>query len=145
MLAGHTRISIRNEYHVAVDDYGLGVVTALGFDQAVATTRLLLKGQGFRILSEMAAPPALVGSAGRQHLFMGVWQRLINATNLGGPGLDVGDHLACNVAVFEDEGATMVAVLDPTEGLEGWVAVGLAQEAKTALETVLAGLASPLS
>jgi hypothetical protein len=128
-----------------VDEYGLGVVTALPFDQAVSTTRLLLKAQGFRLLSEMPAPAALVGSAGRQHLFMGVWQRLINATNLGGPGLDVGDHLACNVAVFEDEGQTMVAVLDPTEGLEGWAGSGLAEQAKAALEVVLAGLASPLS
>ena len=88
---------------------------------------------------------APLGSPGRQHLFMGVWQRLINATNLGGPGLDVGDHLACNVAVFEEGGQTMVAVLDPTEGLEGWAAAGLAEEAKAALEVVLAGLASPIS
>src|ERR1700760_4381694 len=87
----------------AVDDeYGLGVVTALGFDQAVTTTRMLLRAQGFRILSEMPAPPALAGpGGGRQHLFMGVWERLITTSNLGGPGLDVGDHLACNVAVFE--------------------------------------------
>ena len=127
-----------------MDEYGLGVVTALNFDQAVSTTRLLLKGQGFRILSEMPAPSALGDSAGRQHLFMGVWQRLINATNLGGPGLDVGDHLACNVAVFEEGGQTMVAVLDPTEGLEGWAAGGLAEEAKAALEVVLSGLASPM-
>ncbi|HWD71601.1 MAG TPA: hypothetical protein VG779_03670 [Actinomycetota bacterium] len=128
-----------------MDEYGLGVITALGFDQAVSTTRLLLKAQGFRILSEMPAPAALAGSPGRQHLFMGVWQRLINATNLGGPGLDVGDHLACNVAVFDDGGQTMVAVLDPTEGLEGWAAAGLAEEAKAALEVVLAGLASPMA
>ena len=100
-----------------MDEYGLGVTTALGFDQAVSTTRLLLKAQGFRILSEMPAPAALAEPAGRQHLFMGVWQRIINTTNLGGPGLDVGDHLACNVAVFEDEGRTMVAVLDKGVGL----------------------------
>jgi uncharacterized protein (DUF302 family) len=128
-----------------MDEYGLGVTTALGFDQAVSTTRLLLKAQGFRILSEMPAPAALAQQAGRQHLFMGVWQRIINTTNLGGPGLDVGDHLACNVAVFEDEDQTMVAVLDPTEGLEGWAATGLAEEAKAALEVVLSGLASPIA
>jgi len=132
-----------------VDEYGLGVVTALGFDEAVATTRMLLRAQGFRILSEMPAPPALTatlqppGTGGRQHLFMGVWQRLINVTNLGGPGLDVGDHLPCNVAVFEDGGRTYVAVLDPTDGLEGWATGGLAEEAKAALETVLGGLAAP--
>ena len=90
-----------------MDEYGLGVMTALTFDQAVSTTRLLLKAQGFRILSEMPAPPALTaslqppGTGGRQHLFMSVWQRTIQVTNLGGPGLDVGDHLPCNVAVFE--------------------------------------------
>ena len=126
-----------------MEEYGLGVATALGFDQAVSTTRLLLKAQGFRILSEMPAPAALAEQAGRQHLFMGVWQRIINTTNLGGPGLDVGDHLACNVAVFEEGSRTMVAVLDPTEGLEGWASTGLAEEAKAALEVVLSGLASP--
>ena len=127
-----------------MDEYGLGVVTALGFEQAVSTTRLLLREQGFRILSEMPAPPALLGPAGRQHLFMGVWERLITTGNLGGPGLDVGDHLACNVAVFEEGGQTLFAVLDPTEGLEGWASAGLAHEAKAALEAVLEGLASPL-
>jgi uncharacterized protein (DUF302 family) len=128
-----------------MDEYGLGVTTALGFEQAVSTTRLLLKGQGFRILSEMPAPAALAAETGRQHLFMGVWQRIINTTNLGGPGLDVGDHLACNVAVFEDGGQTMVAVLDPTEGLEGWAPTDLAEEAKAALEIVLSGLAAPMA
>lgn len=139
-----------------MDEYGLGVVTAMGFDEAVRTTRMLLRAQGFRILSEMPAPPALTaplepggtggrgrGEAGRQHLFMGVWQRLINVTNLGGPGLDVGDHLPCNVAVFEDGGRTYVAVLDPTDGLEGWATGGLAEEAKEALEAVLGRLAAP--
>jgi hypothetical protein len=93
----------------------------------------------------MPAPAALAGQTGRQHLFMGVWQRIINTTNLGGPGLDVGDHLACNVAVFEDGGRTMVAVLDPTEGLEGWAPTDLAEEAKAALEIVLSGLAAPMA
>ena len=132
-----------------MDEYGLGVVTAMGFDEAVTTTRMLLRARGFRILSEMPAPPALTaplqppGTSGRQHLFMGVWQRLINVTNLGGPGLDVGDHLPCNVAVFEDGGQTCVAVLDPTDGLEGWASGGLAEEAKDALEAVLGRLAAP--
>src|SRR5207237_468891 len=57
-----------------MDEYGLGVVTALGFDQAVSTTRLLLKAQGFRILSEMPAPTALAGSHGRNHLSKGSWR-----------------------------------------------------------------------
>ena len=127
------------------EEYGLGVVTAFGFDEAVSTTRLLLRERGFRILSEMPAPAALAGGAGRQHLFMGVWERLINTANLGGLGLDVGDHLPCNVAVFEEGGDTMVAVLDPTEGLEGWISSDLAREAKAALQAVLEGLASPLS
>jgi uncharacterized protein (DUF302 family) len=127
-----------------VDDYGLGVVTGLGFDEAVSATRMLLRERGFRILSEMPAPPALAGSSGRQHLFMSVWERLIGFSSLGGPGLDIGDHLPCNVAVFEEGGATLVAVLDPTEGLEGWAAAGVAEEAKAALEAVLESLAPPL-
>lgn len=51
---------------------------------------------------------------------MAVWERLISTGNLGGPGLDVGDHLPCNVVVFEDSGSVVVSYLDPTEGMEGW-------------------------
>ena len=82
-----------------------------GEGAAREAVELLLKAQGFRILSEMPAPAALAQQACRQHLFMGVWQRIINTSNLGGPGLDVGDHLACNVAVFEDAHARLSQVL----------------------------------
>jgi uncharacterized protein (DUF302 family) len=126
-----------------VEEYGLGVETPLAFDQAVSRTRLAMRTEGFSILSEMPVPPSLGDGAGRRHLFMGVWERLLAVGNLGGPGLDVGDHLPCNLVVFEEEGRTCVAGLDPLEGLEGWDAPALATEARSALERVLEHVASP--
>lgn len=119
------------------DEFGLGVSMDLAFDQAVMRTRLALRTHGFSILSEMPAP-ARVGEEGRKHLFMTVWERMISTGNLGGPGLDVGDHLPCNVVVFESEGQTVVAGLDPTDGLEGWGGdTTFSEAARTALERVM--------
>lgn len=119
------------------DEFGLGVSTDLAFDQAVMRTRLALRTHGFSILSEMPAP-ARIGEEGRKHLFMAIWQRMISTGNLGGPGLDVGDHLPCNVVVFESEGHTVIAGLDPAEGLQGWGDdTGSAEAARSALEGVM--------
>jgi uncharacterized protein (DUF302 family) len=124
------------------DEFGLGVETSLGFDQAVARTRLVLRSEGFGILSEMPVPPSIGDGAGRRHLFMSVWEQMLSAGNLGGPGLDVGDHLPCNLVVFEQGEATVIAGLDPLEGLEGWEAPAAAA-ARAALERVLEQVAEP--
>ncbi|MGQ0678272.1 MAG: hypothetical protein ACT4OM_01195 [Actinomycetota bacterium] len=127
------------------DDFGLGVRTPLDFNVAVMRTRLSLRAHGFSILSEMPAPVGVGDEAGRRHLFMGVWERLIIAGNLGGPGLDVGDHLPCNVVVFEQDHATMIAALDPAEGMDGWgPAAEVAEQAQGALREALRAIAQPL-
>ena len=125
------------------EEYGIGVETPLVFEEAVSRTRLALRTEGFSILSEMAVPPSLGDGTGRRHLFMGVWERLLSVGNLGGPGLDVGDHLPCNLVVFEEAGTTVVASLDPLEGLEGWEVPATATAARSALERVLEHVASP--
>lgn len=117
------------------EDEGIGVVTALDFDAAVMRTRVALRANGFGIISEMPAPAA-VGEHGRRHLFLSVWEAMVAASNLGGPGLDLGDHLHCHVVVFEDEGSTVVAALDPMQGLEG--APDVAQGMRRALDGVFA-------
>ena len=125
------------------EEYGLGVATPLAYEQAVARTRLAMRTEGFSILSEMPVPVQLGSGTGRRHLFMGVWEQLLSAGNLGGPGLDVGDHLPCNVVVFEAEEAVMVAGLDPLEGLGGWDGAATAAAARDALERVFGHLVSP--
>lgn len=114
------------------EDYGLGLRTSASFEETVTVARVALRAHGIRILSEMPAP--LAPGSGRQHLFMGVWERLIAAENLGGEGLDIGDHLALNVVVYEDEEGSVIAGLDPTQGLEGWSVDVSAASAKQALE-----------
>ena len=93
-------------------EFGIGVRTELGFSQAVIRTRISLRAHGFSIISEMPAPAGIGEETGRRHLFMAVWERLITTSNLGGPGLDVGDHLSCNVVVYEQGDSTVVAALD---------------------------------
>lgn len=122
-------------------EYGLGVRTTLPFDQVVTRARISLRAHGFSILSEMPAPAGIGEESGRRHLFMTVWEKLLVAGNLGGPGLDVGDHLSCNVVVFQEGADTLVAALDPAEGLEGWVAHE-AEQARDALSKALANLTS---
>lgn len=89
----------------------------------------------------MPAPAGIGDESGRRHLFMAVWEQLVSAGNLGGDHLDVGDHLPCNVVVFQEGDQTVVAALDPTEGLEGWVeGIRAAEAARDALQRALAHL-----
>lgn len=124
------------------EETGLGVEAPGSFDEAVMHTRISLRARGFGILSEMPVPPG-VGEGGRRHLFLAVWQSLLAVGNLGGQGLDVGDHLHLSVVVFEEEGRPVVAVLDPTEGIEGWEETSQkAAGARLALTEVLEDVAS---
>lgn len=116
-------------------EFGLGVSTDLEFDQAVMRARVVLRAKGFGILSELSPPPQ--PGQGRHHLFMTVWQQLISTANLGGEGLDVGDHMTCNFVVYEELGKTLLAVLDPAEGMEGWQDAGEPSQARKAIEDVL--------
>lgn len=123
-------------------EFGLGVRTNLAFDQVVIRARIALRSHGFSILSEMPAPAGIGDEAGRRHLFMAVWEKLIVSSNLGGPGLDTGDHLSCNIVIFEEGGQTVAAALDPIEGMEGWTeGAREARAARDALEKAFAQLA----
>lgn len=112
----------------------MGARVAAEFSAVVSRTRISLRAHGFSILSEMPAPGGSGSESGRRHLFMAVWERLISTGNLGGPGLDLGDHLPCNVVVFEDGDTVVVSFLDPTEGMEGWPEG--AREAQAALKAL---------
>ena len=126
------------------EEFGLGVRTSLGFPEAVMRARISLRAHGFSILSEMPAPAGIGEETGRRHLFLGVWERLIATSNLGGQGMDVGDHLPCNVVVYEQGESTVVAGLDPSEGMEGWgPAAEQAEQAKLALQAAFVELLKP--
>jgi len=125
------------------EEFGLGIRTDLDFKQALVRARVALRAHGFSILSEMPVPPRVGDGAGRRHLFMCVWEKLISTGNLGGPGLDVGDHVQCNVVIFEEGESTVVASLDPAVGLEGWAVGEDRGSASTALRRALEQVAAP--
>ena len=88
-------------------------------------------------------PPVQLGEGvGRRHLFMTVWQQATGNPDLDLPGLDIGDHLQCAVAVYEQEGRTVVAALDPAAGMQGWEHEGKAAAASRALEAALGRVAA---
>lgn len=120
-----------------MEQSGLGVTSDLPFESAVTKARISLRAEGFSILSEMPAPLKPGEGIGRRHLFIAVWQQPNRTANLGGAGLDVGDHLSCPVAVYEQRGRTVVAALDPAEGAEGWEHEPEARAASQALEAML--------
>ncbi|MGH2811658.1 MAG: hypothetical protein ACRDI1_02945 [Actinomycetota bacterium] len=124
------------------EDHGFVVSLDLPFEQAVVRTRVCMRARGFSILSEMPVPPE-VGGEGRRHLFLGMWTRVTSVDNLGGPGLEVGDHLACNLVVFESDGATQVAALSVREGLTGWDDPVMAGEAEQSLKDLLEVIGEP--
>ena len=125
------------------EEFGLGIRTDLDFKQALVRARVALRAHGFSILSEMPVPSGVGEEAGRRHLFMCVWEKLISTGNLGGPGLDVGDHVQCNVVIFEEGNSTVVASLDPAVGLEGWAASEDPGSASMALRRALEQVAVP--
>ena len=96
-----------------MSDYGYAVEVAEGYDEAVVSARLALKGEGFSILTEMDVGGLLGSNAGeeRQYLFMGAWAQASPDTL--SDGLQVAVHIPCNVVVQEAGGRAMVAALDP--------------------------------
>jgi len=126
------------------EDSGIEIEVEADFDTAVRATRLALRSHGFSVLSEMAAPVELGSGTGRRHLFLTVWEQMVGSANLGGQGLDVGDHLQMNIVVYEEGGTTRVAGLDPVDAYGSWPeAAQTSGAALAALEKVLIAVDSP--
>lgn len=129
---------------MSVERYGMSRRTGLAYDEALARVRELLKEQGFGVLTEIDVKATL-----RQKLDIDFRKYVILGAcnpNLAHQALererDIGLLLPCNVIVYEDEGGSVVGILDPAKmmGVTGEPLDDIAAEAKKRLSAVLAGL-----
>jgi uncharacterized protein (DUF302 family) len=125
---------------------GLKKTLRSDFETALARVPAALKAEGFGVLTEIDVADTLqrkIGAAFRRY-------RILGACNPGlahrvlQVDLDAGVMLPCNLIVYEsDEGQAVVVAVDPLQTVaarEDPRIRALAEEVRTRLERVLAGL-----
>ena len=129
--------------------YGIRVRTSRGYDDAVAAIREALKEQGFGILTEVDVSATLKQKLGidfRRYVILGPCNPQLAHQALEAEP-DIGLLLPCNVIVYEDDGGSVVAAMDPVSVLGGLVGnprlQAVAGEVRTRLEAALRTLAEP--
>lgn len=127
-------------------EYGFSVQVPEGYDEAVLRTRLALRGAGFSIITEAHVGGMLGPEAGadRQYLIMGAYNARTTQKEIDS-GVQAAVHVPCNIVVQEQDGAAIVAALDPQDDADPADAgqVVTARGARDALQGVLEKVASP--
>lgn len=95
--------------------YGFGATVALTYAEAVERTKDALKEQGFGILSEIDVKRTMKEKRGidfRPYVILGACNPPLAEQALNAE-LDLGLLLPCNVVVYETDGGSVVAAMDP--------------------------------
>jgi uncharacterized protein (DUF302 family) len=127
--------------------YGFGTKTALPYEQAVERTIALLKEEGFGLLTTIDVKRTLKEKLGvdfRRYVILGACNPPL-AHRAFQAELPVGLLLPCNVIVYEEDGGSVVAFMDPAAalGVVGNDALApIAAEARARLARVRDRLAS---
>ena len=126
--------------------YGFGAMVTLAYDAAVQRTTELLKEEGFGVLTRIDVKQTLkekLGVDSRRYVILGACNPPL-AHRAFQVELNIGLLLPCNVAVYEDEGGSVVAFMDPAAAM-GFVGNDalqpIAEEARTRLLRVQQKLA----
>ena len=128
--------------------YGLGTTVALPYAEAITRTKAALKEQGFGILSEIDVKATLKEKRNvdfRPYVILGACNPALAHQALE-TEIDIGLLLPCNVVVYEVDGGSMVAAIDPERALDivGKPALhAVAVEAKALLLRALEAVARP--
>ena len=127
--------------------YGFGTTVALPYAEAVARTRAALTEQGFGVLTEIDVQRTLKEKRGvdvRPYIILGACNPPLAEQALAAEP-EIGLLLPCNVIVYETDGGSVVAAMDP-EPVLGLVQnqdlTPLAREVKQRLQTALARVAA---
>jgi uncharacterized protein (DUF302 family) len=133
--------------NVNATPYGFGVKTVLPYEQAVQRTTELLKEEGFGVLTQIDVKQTLKQKLGvdfRRYVILGACNPPL-AHRAFQAELQIGLLLPCNVVVYEDDGGSAVAFMDPAValGVVGNDALKpIAEEARARLLRVREKLAS---
>lgn len=130
---------------ICVPAYGMSKRVDLSFAEAVEKITALLKEQGFGVLTTIDVKATMkdkLGVEGEPYVILGACNPQLAHRALS-VETDIGLLLPCNVIVYEKEGQTTVAVLDPEAAMSVAANGGLtdvASEAKSRLKRALGAI-----
>ncbi len=130
-----------------VSDYGFRTNLAVDYEQAVARVTAALKDEGFGVLTEIDVKATLkqkLDAEFRRYIILGACNPGLahQALNME---LEIGLLLPCNVIVYEEDGGSVVSVVDPITMLGVAANADLepiAREAESRLRRVIEALGS---
>jgi len=126
-------------------NYALRARLALAYEQAVERVTAALKEEGFGVLTEIDVKATLkkkLGADFRKYVILGACNPPLAHQSLNAE-LDVGLLLPCNVIVYEDNGGSVVSIVDPISMLgviENPKLEPVAREAQARLQRVIKAL-----
>lgn len=130
--------------------YGFGVALDLPYEQAIERAKAALKAEGFGTLTEIDVQATLkekIGAEFRPYVILGACNPRLAHRALQ-TELDIGLLLPCNVIVYQAEGGSVVAIMDPEAALglvDDPAIVPIAREAKQRLQQALGRLQADAS
>lgn len=125
--------------------YGLRTRVNLPYEQAIERVTAALKEEGFGVLTEIDMKTTLKEKLSvdfRKYIILGACNPSLAHQALTAE-LEIGLLLPCNVIVYEENGASMVSIMDPIIMLgvvEDSALSSVADEARVRLQRVIAAL-----
>jgi len=127
--------------------YGMSVRLPLSYEQAVAAVTAALKDEGFGVLTTIDVRKTLkdkLGAEFQSYTILGTCNPALAYTALQSD-IEMGLLLPCNVTVREEEGGSVVSIMDPR--VMAWLSdapalVEVSDVARRKLERVLAALSA---
>jgi uncharacterized protein (DUF302 family) len=127
-------------------DYGFRTTLNIPYEEAIEKTTAALKEEGFGVLTEIDVKATLkkkLDADFRRYIILGACNPNLAYQALQGE-LEIGLLLPCNVIVYEENGGSVVSIVDPLSMLgvvEGPTLDPIANEAQTRLKRVVGALA----
>lgn len=121
--------------------YGFGAKVSLPYEKAVERARTLLQEEGFGVLTEIDVKKTMKEKLGidfRRYVIFGACNPHLAHRALEAE-IEIGLLLPCNVIVYEDNGGSVVSIMDPITALEivrNERLAPVAREARSRLERV---------